>query len=134
MIKLKAKKINKQSKKLSGKSLRTMYYTDEPFYGMSDTCTGQIEINIEFIWKLCKRNEDKFIRIFGLTYTHEYVHTIVSDIVEDLYTCGEEKFIRKMLGEEWNKEMEKYYECIPPSKSFVIHKKQKIKKKTRKKK
>ena len=110
--------------KKTWKSLRTMYYRDEPFYGMSDSCTGQIEVNVEFIWKLCKKDEDKFIRIFGLTYTHEYIHTIVSDILEELYTCGEEKFIRKILGEEWNKEMETYYECVPPSNSFVILKKE----------
>ncbi len=110
------------SKRKRGKAFQTKYYRDEPFYGMSDTCTGQIEVNIEFIWKLCKKDEEKFIRIFSLTYTHEYIHTIVSDIVEELYTCGEEKFIRKILGEEWNKEMETYYECVPPSKSFVIRK------------
>ena len=114
--------------KIKGKSLRTMYYRDEPFYSMSDTCTGQIEVNIEFIWKLCKKDEDKFIRIFGLSYAHEYVHTIVSDILEDLYTCGEEKFIRKILGEEWNSEMEKYYECVRPSKSFTIKRKSNRKK------
>lgn len=110
-------KQNRQSK-----LLKTLYYKDEPFYGMSDTCTGQIEVNIEFIWKLAQKNEDKFIRLFSLTYTHEYIHTIVSDIVQELYTCGEEKFIRKILGEEWNREMEKYYECVPPSKSFVLKK------------
>ena len=120
---IRKQQINKKNIPIKGKSLRTMYYTDEPFYGMSDTCTGKIEINVEFIWKLCRKDEEKFIRFFAVTYTHEYVHTIVSDILEDLYTCGEEKFIRKILGEEWNKEMEKYYECVPPSKSFVIKKK-----------
>ena len=119
--------------KQKGKLLKTLYYKDEPFYGMSDTCTGQIEINVEFIWKLAKKNEDKFMRLFSLTYTHEYIHTITSDIVQELYTCGEEKFIRKVLGEEWNKEMETYYECIPPTKSFVIKKQiQKNKKQKRK--
>ena len=105
-----------------GKAFQTKYYHDEPFYGMSDTCNGQIEVNIEFIWKLCKKDENKFIQLFSLTYTHEYIHTIVSDIVQELYTCGEEKFIRMMLGEEWNKEMETYYECVSPSNSFVIKK------------
>lgn len=109
--------------KRRNKLLKTLYYKDEPFYGMSDTCTGQIEINVEFIWKLSKKSEDKFIRLFSLTYNHEYIHTIVSDIVQELYTCGEEKFIRKILGEEWSKEMEKYYECVQPSKSFVINRK-----------
>ena len=74
--------------KQKGKLLKTLYYKDEPFYGMSDTCTGQIEINVEFIWKLARKNENKFIRLFSLTYTHEYIHTIVSDIVQELYTCG----------------------------------------------
>ena len=121
------------SKRKRGKAFQTKYYRDEPFYGMSDTCTGQIEVNIEFIWKLCKKDENKFIKLFSLTYTHEYIHTIVSDIVQELYTCGEEKFIRKILGEEWNKEMETYYECIPPTKSFVIKKQiQKNKKQKRK--
>ncbi|MBI5003236.1 hypothetical protein HZC31_07670 [Candidatus Woesearchaeota archaeon] len=122
------------SKRKRGKSFQTKYYRDEPFYGMSDTCTGQIEVNIEFIWKLCKKDENKFIKLFSLTYTHEYIHTIVSDIVEELYTCGEEKFIRKILGEEWNKEMETYYECIPPTKSFVIKTKQTQKNKKQKRK
>ncbi|MEK6867653.1 MAG: hypothetical protein AABX98_02405 [Nanoarchaeota archaeon] len=117
--------------KRRSKLLKTLYYKDEPFYGMSDTCTGQIEINIEFIWKLAKKDEDKFLRLFSLTYTHEYIHTIVSDIVQELYTCGEEKFIRKILGEEWNKEMEKYYECVSPSKSFVIKRRLSTKRKKR---
>lgn len=116
----------KKATKNREKTFQTKYYRDEPFYGMSDTCTGQIEVNVEFIWKLCKGNEDRFIKLFSLTYSHEYIHTIVSEIVEELYTCGEEKFIRKMLGEEWNKEMETYYECVPPSKSFVIRKPGKI--------
>ena len=121
------------SKRKRGKVFQTKYYHDEPFYGMSDTCSGQIEVNVEFIWKFCKKNEEKFIKIFSLTYAHEYIHTIVSDIVQELYTCGEEKFIRKILGEEWNKEMETYYECIPPTKSFVIRKQiQKNKKQKRK--
>jgi hypothetical protein len=106
----------KQKKR--NKVLKTLYYKDEPFYGMSDTCTGQIEINVEFIWKLSKKNEDKFIKLFSLTYIHEYIHTIVSDIVQELYTCGEEKFIRKILGEEWNKEMEKYYECVQVKRNY----------------
>ncbi len=98
-------------KKHSGKLLKTLYFADEPFYGKSDICTGEIRVNIQLLWKLCKQYEDAFISLFSVTYTHELVHNLINDILSDLYSCGEEKVIRTMLQEGWDKGVEEYYLC-----------------------
>jgi hypothetical protein len=101
----------KHPKKSSGKSLQTLYYADEPFYGKSDICTGEIRVNIQLLWQLSKKKENDFIKLFSMTYTHEIVHTLINAIFSELYSCGEEKVIRTLLQEGWDKGVEEYYLC-----------------------
>ncbi len=91
------------------KILQTLNLPNEPLLGISDRCTSQISVNIELIWERCKGNENKFIKLFSKTYTHETLHMLIDGIVEDLLAYGEEKVIRTMLKEKWNKELRKYY-------------------------
>ena len=79
--------------KQKGKLLKTLYYKDEPFYGMSDTCTGQIEINVEFIWKLARKNEDKFY------IKHEWNNRIKIKTKE---SNNKEDYIYKIDKEVWS--------------------------------
>lgn len=100
-----------KQKKVQQKALQTLYYADEPFYGKSDICTGEIRVNIQLLWKLCRQHEDAFIPLFSVTYTHELVHTLINGILSDLYSCGEEKVIRTLLQEGWDKGIDEYYVC-----------------------
>ncbi len=101
----------KYPRKSLGKALQTLYYADEPFYGKSDICTGEIRVNVQLLWKLSKQNDDGFIKLFSVTYTHEIVHTLINAILSNLYSCGEEKVIRTLLQEGWDKGIEEYYVC-----------------------
>ncbi len=78
------------------------------FYGQSDEVEGEVQVNVELIWNLTQ-NEDKFIKIFSQTHSHELLHIIIAGIVDQLFYFKEEKIIRSILGEEWNKELAKYY-------------------------
>ena len=90
------------------KILQTLDLGDELLYAQSDRCTREIDVNIQLIWERCE-DETKFIRKFSKTYTHEILHLLIDSILQELFEFGEEKVIRKMLKEEWNKELKKYY-------------------------
>ena len=79
-------------------------------YGESNPYRGEIDVNIEYIWKTTK-NEDKFIKVFAQTYNHELIHMIIQMILGELIECEEERFIREMLSEEWDKGLSKSYSC-----------------------
>ena len=81
----------------------------EQLYGQLDEIHNLIEINIEYIWCITK-DEDKFIDEFAKTYAHELIHLLLANIMHELFEVGEEKAIRKLLHEEWDKELKKYYE------------------------
>ena len=93
-------------------------YAEEPFYGKSDIASGEIQVNIQFLWELSKGDEDAFIRLFSVTYTHELVHTFIGNILMDLYSCGEERMIRILLQERWDTGIDRYYQCggVSPTK------------------
>ncbi|MBI2136276.1 hypothetical protein HYU06_04335 [Candidatus Woesearchaeota archaeon] len=81
----------------------------DALYGQLDEIHSLIEINIEYIWRI-SNDEDKFIDEFSKTYAHELIHLLMANIMHDIFEIGEEKVIRKLLHEEWDKELETYYE------------------------
>ncbi len=99
-------------KKRKQRMLKTLKLKDEPLFGSSNRCTEQINVNIQYIWEICKGNEDKFIKIFSKTYTHEMIHMLIGDIIEHLFEYKEEFIIRHMLKEKWDKEIKKYYKKL----------------------
>lgn len=83
----------------------------EDLYGFSADVDNNIHINIELLWKHSGKNEDKFIKTFAQTYAHELLHVTILDNLLDLFSCNEERFIRRMMGEAWTKSLSKYYTC-----------------------
>ena len=69
---------------------------------------GMIAVNIELLWKEAK-NEDKFIKDFAKTYTHELLHQLFDDIATEIRIYREEEIIRKILKEPWNKQVREEY-------------------------
>ncbi len=69
---------------------------------------GAIHVNIQKIWE-DEGCEDKFIKEFSLTYTHELLHELIEDVCFDLRCLYEEGMIRKILGEEWDEEIQSHY-------------------------
>ena len=69
-----------------------------------------IGINIERIW-LETRGEAKFIKEFAKTYAHELLHIVIEATLgnKKRQVTGEEKVIRKLCSEPWNKEIEAAY-------------------------
>lgn len=76
------------------------------WYGYCEN--SQISVNIQLLWEESE-NEDKFIKDFSRTYTHELLHDLIDELFWDVRYYTEEKYIRKMLGEHWNKEIRKLY-------------------------
>jgi len=74
-----------------------------------DEITGEIGVNVQYIWNNT-RNQDKFIEEFTKTLTHEIIHLQVGSILEDMHYVGEERSIRRMLKEKWNKKLKEWYE------------------------
>jgi len=76
---------------------------------------NEIGINIQYIWELSHRQaENKFIKHFVNTYTHELLHMLIYQLhpeknKRDDYLYGEEKAIYAMMGERWTKEVDKFY-------------------------
>lgn len=81
----------------------------DALYGQLDEIHSLIEINIEYIWCITK-NENMFIDEFSKTYAHELIHLLITNIMHELFEVGEEKVIRNLLHEGWDKELKKYYE------------------------
>ena len=71
---------------------------------------GVIGINIERLW-LESRDEAKFIKEFAKTHAHELLHieVAVAIINKKRTVIGEEKVIRNLCSEPWNKEIEAVY-------------------------
>lgn len=111
MIQKTGKKGKKKKNRKGQKTFQTKMYAEEPFYGKSDLASGEIQVNIQFLWELSKENETAFIKLFSVTYAHELVHTLIGNILADLYSCGEESMIRSMLHEHWDKGIDTYYQC-----------------------
>lgn len=118
MRKKTGKKGKEKNNRKGQKTFQTLTYAEEPFYGKSDITTGEIQVNIQFLWELSKGDEDAFIRLFSVTYSHELIHTLIENILMDLYSCGEERMIRILLQERWDKGIDTYYQCggVSPTK------------------
>ena len=83
----------------------------------------EIYINIEKLWKIakegydkrvCKFPENRFIKAFAGTHTHEMIHILIKQCMPSLmidteYEYGEERIIYKMLNDLWTKDVEKFY-------------------------
>ncbi len=71
---------------------------------------GTIGINIERLW-LEARDEAKFIKEFAKTHAHELLHIEVAVALgkKKRTIIGEEKVVRKLVKEPWNKEIEAGY-------------------------
>ncbi len=97
-------KITNHGKK-KRKMLRTLKSTD---YGMVED--GSIFVNVEKIWTQGKGSFNHFVKEFNLTCTHELLHILIADQVGNSTSIvGEEKAVRNMLNEKWNKKLEKQY-------------------------
>ena len=71
---------------------------------------GVIGVNIQRLW-LESANEARFIREFAKTYGHEMLHLVIDRVLRNRKRTevGEEKVVRKLIGEKWDKEIEKFY-------------------------
>ena len=71
---------------------------------------GVIAVNIERLW-LETRNETKFTKEFTKTYAHELLHLLIAIAMgnKKRSNVGEEKAVRKICNEPWNKEIEAIY-------------------------
>ncbi len=69
---------------------------------------GKVFINVEKISKKTK-SESSFIKKFSTILMHETLHFLIEDEVKDDYIVGEEKAIRKICKEPWNKLLEEQY-------------------------
>ena len=76
------------------------------WYGYNEN--GLIAVNIQLLWEDYP-NEDKFIKEFAKTYTHETLHNLLDEILFDIRQFKEEEIIRKALKESWNEEIRKNY-------------------------
>jgi len=71
---------------------------------------GTVGINIERIW-LETRAETRFMKEFAKTYAHELLHMAIALTIDNKKrtTIGEEKVVRKLCKEPWNKRIEALY-------------------------
>ena len=84
---------------------------DDLVYGYSEVKDDSIHVNVQYIWKKYKC-EDKFISNFCGTYDHEVLHLVINEIApktrhRTIY--GEEKVVRMMMGERFNRKLRAYY-------------------------
>ncbi len=87
-----------------GKVLRTVKSTD---FGFVEN--GAIFVNVEKIWNKAG-SFGKFANEFNVTCSHEMLHILIADeIGETGSIVGEEKTVRLITGEKWNKKLEKQY-------------------------
>ncbi|MBS3127992.1 hypothetical protein J4410_02515 [Candidatus Woesearchaeota archaeon] len=90
--------------------MKALQFLPDFLYGQSNACLGEVDVNVEYIWSIGK-DEDEFITLFAQTHCHEIIHILIEDILLELFQCEEERLIREMLSEEWDKRLSKYYTC-----------------------
>lgn len=76
------------------------------------TSDGDILVNVEMLWDLCKGDEELFARLFAGIIGHEYLHTVIRTILPDKhnqYCYGEELIIRDILGQSFSKKERRFY-------------------------
>ena len=69
----------------------------------------RIAVNLELLWKDAGYF-DAFSRQFSKAYNHEVLHILLSG-VRNKRLVGEEKVIRRLMWERWNRSMKKAYEA-----------------------
>ena len=87
---------------------------ENDWYGYNEN--GLIAVNIQLLWEETQ-NEDKFIKNFNKTYTHEILHDIIDIILSEQRNYKEEEIIRKTLKEPWNKQIQEQYKKIKQNKT-----------------
>ncbi|MBS1266039.1 MAG: hypothetical protein MAG795_00004 [Candidatus Woesearchaeota archaeon] len=88
----------------NGMVLRTVKSTDFGF--VEDNA---IFVNVEKIWKM-SANFNDFADEFDTTCSHELLHIMIEQEIGDTASIvGEEKTVRMLTGEVWNKKLEKEY-------------------------
>lgn len=89
------------------KKLRMM---KEAYYGQVAE-DGTVCVNVQMIWHILE-DEALFIAEFAKTFCHELLHVEIAkahDFKEIGTEVGEERLIRCMLDEPWDKELEEMY-------------------------
>lgn len=69
---------------------------------------SKIAVNLELLWKDAGYF-NAFSRQFSKAYNHEVLHIVLSG-VRKKRLLGEEKVVRRMMRERWNKRMRRAYE------------------------
>lgn len=86
------------------KVFRTVKSTD---YGMVEN--GAIFVNVEKIWNMAK-GFNYFVKELNTTCTHEQLHILIgNELGDSTAIVGEEKTVRKLTYEKWNKKLQKQY-------------------------
>lgn len=86
---------------------------DDLLYGYTETYTGSILINIQYIWNKYKDTE-KFIKVFTKVYDHEVIHLLIYDAIgkKKRTDYGEEYVVRKLLSEPFSNKSQDYYKKL----------------------
>lgn len=95
--------------KNKGKKKQTvMQDFDSTEFGLIED--GAVLVNVEKIWDQAKGKFCYFVKEFNVTCTHEMLHILIEQETGDSTSLvGEEKTVRCMQGEKWNKKLEKEY-------------------------
>ena len=92
----------------TGKKTKVLHTLKSTDYGFVED--GAIFINVEKIWNQSKCNFNHFTKEFNTTCTHELLHTLIAEETDDKASLVcEEKTVRKLTKEKWNKKLEKQY-------------------------
>ncbi len=81
----------------------------DPEYGFVND-NNEICINIQRIWEENGGSICGFITDFAMTHTHEFLHILLPEMLgKQGALVWEEKVIRKLTGDKWNKKLEQLY-------------------------
>lgn len=80
---------------------------EEDLEGFTDV-EDSLYVNIEKIWNDCG-DEYNFIKRFSKVYTHELLHIMIKDIINEWKMYKEEEIVRILMKERFTKDEKKYY-------------------------
>ncbi len=82
-------------------------------YGFTEGDT--VHINIQKLWAASNGDFSGFTSGFALTFVHETLHILIdgeickANPLLEVSLIAEEKIVRKLTNENWNKKLEKHY-------------------------